>query len=260
MHFYRKCWFDLFAEQFISLLNFDQNYFVQLRWNWFSVRLPVTNDWNCHSLYTAFSNILERGVCEPAYSYTLTKLKNLLLQTHWANFNQLCIYGWWSRTQVYSNIRPYLFSRGDDYELAKIHWQNLKIQNRWANFNQTWHNASLDEGDLSVRILIKLLTRNTLTQTSKNDRKSYLFSKKKFVSMFYAINILNTSIISNRQTLIVRRENAFCIFHTFPVLFTLFLVYHDLKQKLNKMYWCPEVWKVYLNYSKCTWKVLILLY
>ena len=36
------------------------------------------------------------------------------------------------------------------------------------------------------------------------------------------------------------------------------------------MYWCPEVciytqkstqiWKVYLNYSKCTWKVSILLY
>ena len=38
----------------------------------------------------------------------------------------------------------------------------------------------------------------------------------------------------------------------------------------NKIYWCPEVcictqkstriWKVYLNYSKCTWKVSILLY
>ena len=24
--------------------------------NWFSVRLPVTNAWNCHSLYTAFSS------------------------------------------------------------------------------------------------------------------------------------------------------------------------------------------------------------
>ena len=40
-------------EQFISPLTFGQNYFVQLRWNWFSVRLPVTNAWNCHSLYTA---------------------------------------------------------------------------------------------------------------------------------------------------------------------------------------------------------------
>ena len=55
MHFYGKCWFDLFKEQFISLLSFGQNYFVQRRWNWFSVWLPVTNAWNCYSLYTAFS-------------------------------------------------------------------------------------------------------------------------------------------------------------------------------------------------------------
>ena len=41
-------------EQFISLLNLGQNYFVQLRLNWFSVRLPVTNA--CFSLYTAFSS------------------------------------------------------------------------------------------------------------------------------------------------------------------------------------------------------------
>ena len=57
-------------------------------------------------------------------------------------------------------------------------------------------------------------TRNTLTQASKNGRKPYLFPQKKFVSVFYAINIAS-SIISNRQTLIVRRENAFCKFHTF---------------------------------------------
>ena len=29
---------------------------MQLRWNWFSVRLPLTNAWHCHSLYTAFSS------------------------------------------------------------------------------------------------------------------------------------------------------------------------------------------------------------
>ena len=50
-------------------------------------------------------------------------------------------------------------------------------------------------------------------------------------------------------------------------MFTMFLVYHDLKQNKNKMYWCPEVciytqkstpiWKLYMNYSKCTWKVSI---
>ena len=41
MHFYRKCWFDPFEEQFMSP---------------FFVRLPVSNAWNCHSLYTAFSS------------------------------------------------------------------------------------------------------------------------------------------------------------------------------------------------------------
>ena len=66
MQFYRKCWFDLFKEQFIFLLNFGQNYFVQLRWNWFSVRLPVTN---CHSMYTASQAMLERGVCELAHFF-----------------------------------------------------------------------------------------------------------------------------------------------------------------------------------------------
>ena len=54
--FYRKCWFDHFKEQFISLLNFGQNYLAQLGQNLYNVRLPVTNAWNCHSLYTAFSS------------------------------------------------------------------------------------------------------------------------------------------------------------------------------------------------------------
>ena len=36
-----------------------------------------------------------------------------------------------------------LFSRGDNYEIVKIHWQDLKI----FKFNQTWHKASLGEGD-----------------------------------------------------------------------------------------------------------------
>ena len=40
----------------MSLLNFGQNYFVQLGWNWFSVQLPFNNAWNCHLLYTTFSS------------------------------------------------------------------------------------------------------------------------------------------------------------------------------------------------------------
>ena len=48
---------------------------------------------------------------------------------------------------------PVLFQGGDNYEIAKIHRWNLKIfflQNHLANFNQTWHKASLGEGDASL--------------------------------------------------------------------------------------------------------------
>ena len=38
----------------------------------------------------------------------------------------------------------------------------------------------------------KIFTRNTLTQASKNGRKPYLVLQKKFISVFYAINIFNT--------------------------------------------------------------------
>ena len=58
------------------------------------------------------------------------------------------------RTQVCSNEGPHLFSRGDNYYTAKIHWRNFKknlLQNHWANFNETWHNASFgDDQDSSL--------------------------------------------------------------------------------------------------------------
>ena len=44
----------------------------------------------------------------------------------------------------------------------------------------------------SCLFTLQTFTRNTLTQTSKNGRKPYLFSQKIFVSVFYAINIFNT--------------------------------------------------------------------
>ena len=44
------------------------------------------------------------------------------------------------------------FSRGYNYKIAKIHWRNLKnlLKNHRTNVNQTWHKASLGEGDLSL--------------------------------------------------------------------------------------------------------------
>ena len=122
------------------------------------------------------------------------------------------------------------------------------------------------------QFLWKYPTRNTLTQASKNGRKPYLLPQKKFVSVFYAINIFNTIYYFKPTNFIVCRENAFCKFHTFFFGFFLpcFLFTMLWNRKLDKMYWCHEVciytqkytriWKVYLNYSECTWKVLILLY
>ena len=44
--------------------------------------------------------------------------------------------------------------------------------------------------------------------------------KKKEITRY---KVVTPSIISNQQTVIVRRENTFCKFHTFSILFTMFL-------------------------------------
>ena len=49
-----------------------------------------------------------------------------------------------------------------------------ELFNDYSNFNRSGTNT---------------YTRNTLTQASKNGRKPYLFPQKKFISVFYAINI-----------------------------------------------------------------------
>ena len=54
---------------------------------------------------------------------------HLLLQNHWANFNQT----WhkylylWMGFKFAKLKRPHLFPRGYNNEIAKIHWWNLKI-------------------------------------------------------------------------------------------------------------------------------------
>ena len=61
MHFNRKCWFDLFKEQFISLLNFGQNYFGATQTK-HCLELPF-------ALYTAFWSNVGAWVCELAQSF-----------------------------------------------------------------------------------------------------------------------------------------------------------------------------------------------
>ena len=80
---------------------------------------------------------------------------------------------------------------------------------------------------------IKIKTRNTLTQASKNGHKPYLFPQKKFVSVLYAKYIFNNIYYFKRQTLMVRREKAFVNFTLFSILFTMFLVNHELKQNIK---------------------------
>ena len=59
--------------------------------------------------------------------------------------------------------------------------ENLKWKSYWGLSNCT-----------PGMICITGTTRNTLTQASKNGCKPYLFPQKKFVSVFYAIHIINT--------------------------------------------------------------------
>ena len=62
-------------------------------------------------------------------------------------------HSWVKGIQVCSNEGPRPFPRGDNYEIAKntlTKLKNLLLQNHWANFIQTWHKASLGEGDSSL--------------------------------------------------------------------------------------------------------------
>ena len=78
----------------------------------------------------------------------LTKFKNLLLHnyviaenlkiflSHRANISQALHKASFGNGD--SNEEPWPFPRGDNYEIAKLHWQNMKslLQNHKANFNQ----------------------------------------------------------------------------------------------------------------------------
>lgn len=83
----------------------------------------------------------------------MTKLKNnLLFQNRWDNIIQT-----WHTASLnerdsrffFSNEESRPFPRGDDKVIAKIHWRNCNtlFQNQWTNIDQTWHTASLDEGN-----------------------------------------------------------------------------------------------------------------
>ena len=83
----------------------------------------------------------------------MTNFNNLLLQNHWAYFNQTwhkaslgegnsCLFKW----------RALPFSKGrllPNSENTLMNFKNLLALNHWASFNQTCHKSSLDEGNSS---------------------------------------------------------------------------------------------------------------
>ena len=62
---------------------------------------------------------------------------------------------------------------------------------------------------------IKYIHNKHIDASVKERPQPYLFPQKKFLSVFYAINIFNTIYYFKPTILIVRRVNAFCKFHTF---------------------------------------------
>ena len=71
---------------------------------------------------------LLQGEIITKYWKYIDEIKNLLLQNHWANFNQT----WNKAYLIEGNLgffkwRAHPFPRGDNYEIVKIHWRNKKI-------------------------------------------------------------------------------------------------------------------------------------
>ena len=83
------------------------------------------------------------------------KLKNLPLKNHWANFKQTLHKAFFlvKGIQICSNEGSRIFPRGVNKTYSEntlTKFKNLLLQNHWANFNQTWHKASLSEGDSNL--------------------------------------------------------------------------------------------------------------
>ena len=98
-------------------------------------------------------------------SPTLFQVDNYAIaKIHWRNLKKIFFsritgpistklgtkHPWVKGIKFCSNEGPRPFPRGDNYEISKIPWQNLTnllLKNHLTNFNQTFHSASLGEGD-----------------------------------------------------------------------------------------------------------------
>ena len=91
---------------------------------------------------------------------------------------------------------------GMSWSFIWISLSSLHPRRHCSRFGWNWSSVSVKE------------EQETHWRKRQNVRKPYLFPQKKFVSVFYVINIFNT-IYYFKPTNFKCRENAFCKFHTF---------------------------------------------
>ena len=151
---WQTCNFQIWWKVFITFLTMHAQLWL------FYVHLNIFKSWYKATVFSSpelkaqvsFSDHLSSVVCP---SVCLCKFSHfhLLLQNHWANFNQT----WHKVSEGEGDSRlfkwrPRPSKRGDNWELIKINWQLLKIFSRTTGpiFNQNLHKPSLGKGDSSL--------------------------------------------------------------------------------------------------------------
>ena len=121
------CWFTLHSHKIYQRFNMCTDARLYKQKQWYE---------HCYSLTktTALSQVLSYPPWKSLNLSSVVRLSvnfsrfHLLLKMHWANFNQT-----WHKAFLgegnsdNSNEGPRPFSRGNNYETAKIHWRNFKI-------------------------------------------------------------------------------------------------------------------------------------
>ena len=96
------------------------------------------------------SSVVCLSVCPPIkFSHF-----HLLLQNHWANFNQTWYMAYLGKVDsILFKWRSTSFSKGRELWNSKNTLKTLKnllLQNHWSNFSQTWHKTFLGEWNSSL--------------------------------------------------------------------------------------------------------------
>ena len=115
----------------------------------------------------------------------LRKFINLLLQNHWARFNQN-----WRKASLSDKdsrsfkLGPCPFPKGDNYEnsqITLIKFKNLLFQNHRTNFNQTQHKAFFSDWDSSLfKLRATPFPRGYNSKISKNTLMKFIKPQNHF--------------------------------------------------------------------------------